>query len=177
MWNEDEYVCKEHEDYMRNSFTDSLRVVRIEMPDGTKCTVAPPGKYSFWMGSEVTEMVCKAGVWVDGKGKPVTAIEMKTAQWFLIASAVTAAVSVYLLYKMFYDAESSWYTWRLDMAIRWGFAKPAPVVEEDTGGDASPQPAININISNQSGAQPAPQAAPQEQPKNSMQKLREATKT
>jgi len=164
MWGEEEYVCKEHEDYERNSFMDSQRVMRIEMPDGTKCTVKPPGKYSFWMGSEVTEMMCQAGVWVDGKGKPVTAIEMKTATWFLIASAVTAAVSAYLLYKMFYDTESSWYTWRQDQAVKWGFATAPPPPAEDADGAASAsgsQAGINISISNASGSQPAPEAKPQ----------------
>ena len=62
---------------------------------------------------------------------------------------------------MFYDTESSWYTWRQDQAVKWGFAKPAPVVEEEAkGDDTGPQGAININISNQSGSQPAPQAQP-----------------
>ncbi|CAK0804316.1 unnamed protein product, partial [Prorocentrum cordatum] len=140
------------------------RSIRIEMPDGTRCTVTPPGKWSFWMASEVAEMMCKAGVWVDGKGKPVLEIEMKTAQWFLIASAVTACVLAYLLYKMFYDTESSWYTWRQDQAVKWGFATAPPPPAEDADGAASasgPQAGINISISNASGSQPAPEAKPQ----------------
>jgi hypothetical protein len=162
MWNEEEYACKEHEDFERSSYMDSLYRKRIEMPDGTKCTVAPPGKWSFWMASEVTEMVCKAGVWVDGKGKPVIEIEMKTAQWFLIASAVTAAVLVYILYKSFYDPESSWYTWRKDQAVKWGFASAPPPVEDagDSADASGPQPGINISIANSSGSQPTPEAQP-----------------
>jgi len=164
MWSDEEYACKEHVDFERSSFMDSLYRRRIEMPDGTRCTVTPPGKWSFWMASEVAEMMCKAGVWVDGKGKPVLEIEMKTAQWFLIASAVTACVLAYLLYKMFYDTESSWYTWRQDQAVKWGFATAPPPPAEDADGAASAsgsQAGINISISNASGSQPAPEAKPQ----------------
>jgi len=163
MWSDEEYACKEHVDFERSSFMDSLYRRRIEMPDGTRCTVTPPGKWSFWMASEVAEMMCKAGVWVDGKGKPVLEIEMKTAQWFLIASAVTACVLAYLLYKMFYDTESSWYTWRQDQAVKWGFATAPPPPAEDADGAASAsgsQAGINISISNTSGSQPAPEAKP-----------------
>ncbi|CAK0804317.1 unnamed protein product [Prorocentrum cordatum] len=164
MWSDEEYACKDRGTWTSRGARSWTRSIRIEMPDGTRCTVTPPGKWSFWMASEVAEMMCKAGVWVDGKGKPVLEIEMKTAQWFLIASAVTACVLAYLLYKMFYDTESSWYTWRQDQAVKWGFATAPPPPAEDADGAASasgPQAGINISISNASGSQPAPEAKPQ----------------
>jgi len=161
MWGEEDYACKEYEEWeSKASYMDSLYRLRIEMPDGTKCTLKPPGKWGFWMAAEITEMNCKAGVWVDGKGAPVTAIEMKTAQWFLITSIVVAVVLVYLIYKMFYDTEHWLFTWRLDLFRKWGLAAPAPVVEEEESKDAGPQPGININITNQSGGQAAPEAQP-----------------
>jgi len=161
MWDDEDYVCKEYEDWeAKGSYTDSHYRVRIDMADGTKCTVKPPGKWGFWMASEVTEMNCKAGVWVNGKGQPVTAIEMKTAQWFLIASIVGAVVGVWLIYKMFYDTEHWLFSWRGDTARKWGFAAPLPAeaAADPQQGQQGPQGAISINISNQSGA--APEAQP-----------------
>jgi len=161
MWSDEDYVCKEYEDWeKKGSWMDSLHRLRIEMADGTKCTVKPPGKWGFWMGSTVTEMTCKAGVWVDGKGKPVTAIEMKTAQWFMITSIVGAVITVWLVYKMFYDTEHWLFAWRLDTARKWGFAAPAPVEDAAPQQDQQgPQGAINISISNASGVA-APEAPP-----------------
>jgi len=162
MWGEEDYACKEYEDWeAKGSWTDSLYRMRIEMPDGTKCTVKPPGKWGFWMAAEVTEMNCKAGVWVDGKGLPVTEIEMKTAQWFFIASIVAAVVIVWLSYKMFYDTEHWLFTWRGDTARKWGFAAPLPVEDADPQQSQQAQPgAISISISNQSGGAAAPEAQP-----------------